>query len=152
MSGTEPADPILVILGALGFGAADRNPVMAPAAEVIEAIRRSKLPLATLQESDCPGLDWLFESSEYRELAAEHQRRREMYEQEFRSLLEETRRRDLPVIVIKSTGGFPYESSNLDLLVPANRMDEAAGMLTSLGFLHRHFRRGAAGIALTAPA
>jgi len=136
MPRADSADPILSILAALGFGRTDpsQRPPSIPA--VVEAIRRSKLPLATLREEEHPGLEWLFESSQYRELAAEHRQRREEYQREFRAFLEEARCADLPVLVIKSAGEFPYESSNLDLLVPEERMEEAARILTSHGFLH----------------
>jgi len=140
----EPVDPILTIVARLGIGAESgvtRSPPLGRAPDVVDALRKSGVPIAAVIEEDHPDLDWLFDAKEYRELLAEHRLRRNEYETEFRAFLEATRSAELPVLIIKACGVFPYESSNLDLLVPPERMPECAELLTSLGFVYlRNYR------------
>jgi hypothetical protein len=124
----DSADPILH-----PRGARFRTHRPEPGPRPFRGSRRSRSKLPSRRSAKSTRARWLFESA-IAELAGSTGQARGRGE--FRAFLEETRCADLPVLVIKSAGEFPYESSNLDLLVPEERMEEAARILTSHGFLH----------------
>jgi len=127
----------------LGENSGPPPPAPAPAAvaSIVGILRESRLPLAGMRQADHPDLQWLFESRDFERLVGEHRHRRQAYEREFATFLEFAARAGMPVIVIKACDSFPYESSNLDLLVPAVTMVEAAAILQGQGFLQLcHYR------------
>ena len=144
------------VAGRLGFGTgaplpagADRSPE-----QIVDMLGRMKFPLADLDETIHPDLDWLFNSEAFRRLREEHRSRQAAYLVEFRTFVDAARQIEMPVIALKACDAFPYESSNLDLLVPPDRMEDAAHILDRQGFLrlthyvephktlHKKFNRG----------
>lgn len=79
---------------------------------------------------------------------------------QFEAVARPFREAGIETVLFKSAGGFPYRSSNLDLLVRPARMDQAAGILEDAGhlrlphyreehkLLYRRFVRGASVICV----
>jgi thymidylate kinase len=108
------------------------------AAEILAAAR---VPLARVREEEHPDLGWLFRCEAFTRAIAAHGARLALYQRAFEELLARADGQSIPVLVVKAAPGFPYESSNLDLLVPPESMREAGALLAGLGY-HRlgHYR------------
>jgi thymidylate kinase len=107
----------------------------------VEALGATRVALARVREEEHPDLGWLFRSPAFTRLIAGHRNRLVLYQRAFEEFLARAERKTIPVLAVKAAPDFPYESSNLDLLVPPEAMEEVDALLAELGF-HRlgHYR------------
>ena len=106
---------------------------------VVGILRANKIPLLDLAAGVCP-VD--IESSEpWREALRIEAASREEQRAAFAIVTARLRSEGIDHVLFKSAGGFPYRSSNLDLLVAPARFRSAAGLLEAAGHLRMpHYR------------
>jgi len=115
------------------------NAASADPRAVVGILRANKIPLLDLAAGVCP-VD-IERSEPWREALRIEAASREEQLAAFASVTARLRSEGIDHVLFKSAGGFPYRSSNLDLLVAPARFRSAAGLLEAAGHLRMpHYR------------
>ncbi|HEY3175149.1 MAG TPA: nucleotidyltransferase family protein [Candidatus Polarisedimenticolia bacterium] len=115
---------------------------VSPAA-VVSILRDNKVPLVDLGEATrvAPELRRVVESAAWLEALERERRERDDLAGELAEITAGFDRRGITAVLFKTSGGVPYRSSNVDLLVRPARMSEAAAILAELGHVRfPHYR------------
>ena len=99
----------------------------------VELLRRNRVPVAVLAESAAIR-DLAHQMPELAAFVASERERLEYATDAYREVAEAWTDAGISCVLIKSPGFFPYTSSNVDVLVPAERAERACGVLESLGY------------------
>lgn len=106
---------------------------------VVGILRANKVPLLDLPDGACPAA--IRDSEPWREAARIETAALTEQHAEFDRVAGSFRDARIEHVLFKSAGGFPYRSSNIDLLVVPDRMEDAARMLAEAGHLRMpHYR------------
>jgi len=116
-----------------------------PAAEILSVLRANKVPLLTLAADgeSSKSAEWLALAAAPETQAAIEEERRRKAEllASYRPVAGALESAGAPHVLFKSARGFPYLSSNLDVLVAPGRFREAAAALEDLGHIRiPHYR------------
>lgn len=106
---------------------------------VVGILRANKVPLVGIPDGACPPA--IRDSEPWREAVRVEGSVLTEQRAEFDPVAARLREAGIEHVLFKSAGGFPYRSSNIDLLVVPARMADAARLLTQAGH-HRmpHYR------------
>ena len=98
-------------------------------ASVVEVLRQNKVPMLDLGAVP----PWLAGSDAWRAAVADERESREALGHEYHAVARRLEAAGIEPVLFKATGGFPYQSSNLDTLVSPSLMEEAARILLEAG-------------------
>lgn len=114
----------------------------APRQEVLQLLRRNKVPLLWLRGDDRPQAAWLYAWEGWRAALEEEEARLQAQRAAFAEVNEAWKAQGIRPVLIKSLGpppSFPYTSDNVDALVPVDRALDARAALRRLGYVElRH--------------
>ena len=105
---------------------------------ILSIIAQNKVPLATLDEEVCETYSPLFSDSKFKAQYQSEYFRFETQRNEWGRVKGEFLRAGIESILIKSVGAFPYESSNLDVLIRQSKREKAESILKELGYIQLH--------------
>ncbi|HYO61012.1 MAG TPA: hypothetical protein VEU29_03850, partial [Actinomycetota bacterium] len=121
------------VAGNLMFRHDERVPLDDAAARpLVETLERNKVPVATLPAS--AHLEELEATAAGAEYVTRHRKRYARLRSGFEEVARAWRDDDVPFVLVKSTGAFPYTSDNVDVLVPQWMEAPARQRLAGLGF------------------
>lgn len=100
---------------------------------ILKVFQKHRIPVAVLPKEPLKMLNERSES--FRNFLQEEIR---AYNESLRAYLQvcsEWHKENIPAVLLKAAGYYPYKSSNVDVLVPRNRLKEAMAVIESLGYV-----------------
>ncbi len=111
------------------------------AAELLRLMKQNKIPLLSVTDHVPERLPGLADDPVWKEAVTQARGAYDHYRAEFQQISDTLSAKNIPHILMKSAGPFPYESDNFDILVPHFRREEILSLLAKDGFIPQiHYR------------
>lgn len=105
---------------------------------ILFMLKSNKVPLVTLDKEVWKAYPFLSTTPEFK---AQYEQEHSLYttqRNEWAKVRDQFMEAGIESMLIKSVGAFPYESSNLDVLVKQNKREKAESILKDLGYIQLH--------------
>lgn len=104
----------------------------------LSLLKENKVPLAYINNGTGGAYSEFLSSHEFRKECEKEQILNRSLRDEWARVREEFLKVGIESMLIKSTGAFPYRSSNLDVLIRQSRRKEAESILKGVGYIQLH--------------
>ena len=105
---------------------------------ILSVLRRNKVPIISLDGDLWEQFPEFFNTPEFSNEYEKEYYLFENFRNEWVKVREKFLKSGIESMLIKSTGSFPYKSSNLDVLIKQSKRDRAGAILRELGYIQLH--------------
>ncbi len=105
---------------------------------ILSVLRRNKVPIIFLDSHLWEKFPNFFNTPQFSDQYEKEYKLFEQLRHEWAKVREKFLKSGIESMLIKSTGLFPYKSSNLDVLIKQNKRDQASALLRELGYIQLH--------------
>jgi thymidylate kinase len=124
-----------------GEGGGERGEIYSKGVDfnvALSLLKENKVPLIYMNNGTGGAYSEFLNSHEFRKECEKEQNLNRSLRDEWACVKEEFLKAGIESVLIKSVGAFPYESSNLDVLIRQDRRERAESILKELGYIQLH--------------